>query len=232
MSASSILAAVPNGHPAGLLFKLPSELRLRIYELLFPPDTINLVSIQDHLAKLPNSHLVAGGHLAILATCHRIHDEAKQVLYTNICFTIHTSWSVVPARYPTIEHFDLLAPPKDNGCVSSIGPRVCIDLHQVRFLTLNIKVQGRRWRSNPSRWIDKLPGKIARSSRLRNLHIQIFTSGHTSPWAIGQEEFNYTIALLGQLRCKAYITAAMDLSIGLQGIICRAYYDLLNKTRW
>jgi hypothetical protein len=58
------------------LLDLPSEIRLLIYEELFPPRSIDMTD-----KKL-------GLDTAILATCRTIHKEAKPVLYENTEFEI------------------------------------------------------------------------------------------------------------------------------------------------
>jgi hypothetical protein len=47
MSAPS----TPQDHPGGLLFKFPAELRLKIYESMFPPDEIEVFSFRNDLSK-------------------------------------------------------------------------------------------------------------------------------------------------------------------------------------
>lgn len=61
------------------LLGLPSEIRLLIYEELFPPRTINMIDKELEL------------ETAILATCRTIHGEAKPVLYekTEFLITFH-----------------------------------------------------------------------------------------------------------------------------------------------
>jgi hypothetical protein len=39
----------PGNQTRGLWFKLPTELRLEIYELMFPRETISLVTFRDQL---------------------------------------------------------------------------------------------------------------------------------------------------------------------------------------
>lgn len=61
------------------LLGLPSEIRLLIYEELFPPRCVNM--IRNELAL----------DTAILSTCRTIHKEAKPVLYENTEFHIELS---------------------------------------------------------------------------------------------------------------------------------------------
>lgn len=81
----------PGKQTRGLWFKLPTELRLEIYELMFPRETISLVTFRNQLEKKANANCSAGDYVAILATCRTIHDEAKPVLYANTHFDISCS---------------------------------------------------------------------------------------------------------------------------------------------
>jgi hypothetical protein len=71
------------------LLGLPSEIRLLIYEELFPPRRIDMTD-----KKL-------GLDTAILATCRTIHKEAKPVLYENTEFeiTLHAEGEYVGPYY-------------------------------------------------------------------------------------------------------------------------------------
>jgi hypothetical protein len=93
-------ASNPQPTPGGTLFKLPPELRLRIYDLMFPSGNLDLFAWRDHLLTLPGQGLRTDDYVAVLATCHAIYDEAKPVLYTNTFFRIYCSWGKIftPSR--------------------------------------------------------------------------------------------------------------------------------------
>lgn len=71
-----------------IFFRLPMELRIQIYEELLCMNTIN----PKHLAEYDYRPYEAGMlHPAILSTCHKIHDEAVDLLYTPHIFCAHPS---------------------------------------------------------------------------------------------------------------------------------------------
>lgn len=77
--------------PGESLFKLPSELRLMIYEELFPPDThtLTLYALDGNLysAQGSDGHII-NESTTILATCQTIYAEARPVLLANNEFRI------------------------------------------------------------------------------------------------------------------------------------------------
>lgn len=67
----------PGKQTRGLWFKLPTELRLEIYELMFPRETISLVTFRDQLEKKANVNCSAGDYVAILHPCYMPHDSRR-----------------------------------------------------------------------------------------------------------------------------------------------------------
>lgn len=49
MTSAATAESQSGSQPGGVLFKLPKELRLQIYNMMLPPGKINLCSIRDHL---------------------------------------------------------------------------------------------------------------------------------------------------------------------------------------
>lgn len=67
MSTASTSEAQPEAQPGGILFRLLSELRLRIYEMMFPPDECEVFSDGEYLMQSAEG-IFAGDYVAILAT--------------------------------------------------------------------------------------------------------------------------------------------------------------------
>ncbi|KAF2627413.1 hypothetical protein BU25DRAFT_341500 [Macroventuria anomochaeta] len=97
-----------NGQLESPLFRLPAELRNQIYEDLLCANTPTKLSDLANAARLP---VPASTHPAILATCKRIHSEAKDLLYTTHVFHAHPSLLTAlphlmttskPVLYPTV----------------------------------------------------------------------------------------------------------------------------------
>lgn len=75
----------------GPLMRFPPELRLVIYELLFPPTQVVLRIIEGNLrAQKRSLGLERYFGVGILATCRTLYNESKPVLYNNteFCFVV------------------------------------------------------------------------------------------------------------------------------------------------
>jgi hypothetical protein len=71
------------------LLNLPAEIRLMIYEHMFPTNSMIVHDIDGSLHSLPDAHHVAADYLGILTTCRKIHTEANPVLYSNTNFEVY-----------------------------------------------------------------------------------------------------------------------------------------------
>lgn len=122
-------ASYYNNQAQCIIFRLPLELRQRIYEEHFSID-----SVKVHLKWYPTSRLSV---LVLLETCRRIHAEAEHVFYsinrlqyTNLEPRPSTSFfhSISPARLESIQNLTI--------CVSSAGEalQICQELAPLRNL--------------------------------------------------------------------------------------------------
>lgn len=91
-------------------FRLPAELRNQIYEELLCANTPTKLA---DLTTAPRIQTPAATYPAILSTCKRIHEEAKDLLYTTHVFHAHPSLLTAlphlmttshPVLYPTVLH--------------------------------------------------------------------------------------------------------------------------------
>lgn len=82
-----------DAQPGGRLFKLPAEVRLLIYEHLFPPCKVNIHAPLEGEWVDDNDIHVKSIDIAILATCRTIYTEAAPVLYENTEFYIRLECS-------------------------------------------------------------------------------------------------------------------------------------------
>ena len=69
-----------------LLLSLPPELRVNIYEYLFPPYERSFSACDRIYRDRPAKDAIV--HVALLQSCRLIHSEATPILYTNITFTV------------------------------------------------------------------------------------------------------------------------------------------------
>lgn len=90
------------------LFRLPAELRNQIYEELLCANTPTKLADLTNARRIPTP---APTYPAILSTCKRIHEEAKDLLYTTHIFHAHPSLLTAlprlmntsnPVLYPTV----------------------------------------------------------------------------------------------------------------------------------
>ncbi|KAF1924183.1 uncharacterized protein M421DRAFT_73088 [Didymella exigua CBS 183.55] len=97
-----------NGQLESPFFRLPAELRNQIYEELLCANTPTKLSDIASTSRIPAP---APTSPAILATCKRIHEEAKDLLYTTHIFHAHPSLLTTlphlmttsnPLLYPTV----------------------------------------------------------------------------------------------------------------------------------
>lgn len=108
VSSTTLPSDTMNGQLESLFFRLPAELRNQIYEELLCANTPTKLS---DLASTPRIPSPAPTYSAILATCKRIYEEAKDLLYTTHIFHAHPSLLTAlphlmttskPILYPTV----------------------------------------------------------------------------------------------------------------------------------
>ncbi|KAH6642164.1 hypothetical protein C7974DRAFT_430692 [Boeremia exigua] len=97
-----------NSQLDSLFFRLPAELRNQIYEDLLCANTPTKLVDLTNASRIPTP---APTYPAILSTCKRIHEEAKDLLYTTHIFHAHPSLLTAlphlmttshPVLYPTV----------------------------------------------------------------------------------------------------------------------------------
>ena len=213
--------------PGGLLFKLPVELRLEIYDLIFPRETVGIFAVSRRLLKADNATVSAGDSVSVLATCRAIHDEAKPVLYTNTHFDISCSLEHVPVAWITM----VKAKWGDSQWVERMKPERSIDIQQARNVGLNIMfTEDASHTSWGNTWLDWLPTHISSISNLKSLHIKLSAIEMVTLSQI-EEQAAHILPLLTWLRCSGRITAAMDLLLGDHGFEAASYYDMLRTVK-
>ena len=213
--------------PGGLLFKLPVELRLEIYDLIFPRESVGVFAVRRRLLKAPNAKVSASDSVSILATCRVIHDEAKPVLYTNTNFDISCSLELAPAAWRTMVEVKW----GDFQWLPRMTSESSINIQQAQNIGLNImfteEASNKSWGNT---WLDWLPTHIGSISNLKNLHIKLSAIDLVTLESI-QEQADHILPLLARLKCSGRFTAAMDPSMGDQGFEAVSYYNMLRTVK-
>lgn len=80
-------------------------------------------------------------------------------------------------------------------------------------------------------WYGRIRGELRGASKLKKLHITV-KAPHGGRFH-DQLETDRTLYMIGQtMKCSGVVTAAMDLSLGLQlGFDSRSYYDMLAGSK-
>jgi len=208
----------------GLLFKLPPELRLEIYELIFPRENVSIFAVRKQLLKAPNAKVSAGNCVALLATYRAVHDEAKAALYANTHFDIFCSLELAPGAWRAVVE-------KKWGpwqWLPRMNTEEPVDIQQARNIDVNIKFTiealPKSWGNT---WLDNLPAHISSFSNLKSLHIK-FSTDKLRPVDV-KKQADHVLPLLAKLKCTGRITAAMDVSLGDVGFET-ASYDAMRRT--
>lgn len=150
--------------PGGLLFRLPAELRLEIYDLIFPRETIGLFAVRNQLLKTPNAKVSAGDCVALLAACRVIHDEARPTLYANTNFEVSCSLKLAPAAWRAMVE----AKWGSFQWLPRMTLERSIDIQQARNFDINIKFTSEALsKSWGNTWLDKLPAHLSSFSCLK-----------------------------------------------------------------
>jgi hypothetical protein len=244
MSAPS----TPEAHPGGILFKFPAELRLKIYECMFQPVEIDIFQFRYNLIKEPKWDLVAGQHVAILATCRAIYKEAQPVLYDNTRFIVHCSWhpyvgpqsaseavrdkysGMVWAQRPSLSDTDTdtdsdtsMSDGSDESDYAIVEWKKITHLQQARRLMVNINLDG-QYEGEEDAWFQD----ISSACDLKRLHILLFDGGKGTV-ATAQEDLDLIMAKLEVLECKGTITAMVFPSDGAARLSLDSYHRMLER---
>lgn len=68
----------PKSQSGSRLLGLPGEVRLLIYEKMFPPEALDIYAVRGNLHRTMQQQYTAGKYVAALATCRMIYNEGKR----------------------------------------------------------------------------------------------------------------------------------------------------------
>jgi len=221
--------------PGGHLLKLPSEIRLLIYEYVFPPCKV------DIHAPRPNSWVDADdvrakpAGLALLKTCRTIYAEALPVLYEHTEFHVRFACSGPDLHMMQIGKSQVYA-----RLLRDMQGRVRSLLSQARKVSLSILfTDSGVWKKPEKAWFHYLIYELARlgdARRLRQLHITFEADENSGPtrhdYAAVRREFDFVLSLLGVMEFRAVVTAAVHPSLSQTDIKLGTYLDTIVKLQW
>lgn len=225
----------------GPFMRLPAEVRLMIYEWMFPEELVSLYAIRGTLHKSPDEHHPAGDYLGILTTCRAIHAESEAVLYNNTDFFI-----LFEERY-WLHLMDARAYETTFGrwCGQKPGrrqwvlenpwlqdPRSIVSLKRVRKLYLGVEIsrsaEARRWT-----WTKQMQNTLRGASNLRRLNVRLFwpQSVRTGP-LLDQNQIDIALSIIGNtVRCGVTVTASLDSEIGEFDFDPAGYYRMVDAIK-
>jgi hypothetical protein len=224
-----------DAQPGGRLLALPKELRLLIYEQLFPPCKVDIhtprrnswVDVDDVCAKSPD--------LAILTTCHTIYAEAKPVLFNNTEFHIRFACSG-PDLYMMQVGKHMIYP----RLLQDLQGRVRSLFGQARKVSLSILfTDSDLWEDSEEEWFYQLTCELARlgeARQLKHLHITFEADENSGParqeYVSIRKEFEHVLGKLRKIDCPAAVTTTVHPSLSQTDFRLEKYLDTIVELRW
>lgn len=172
---------------SGRLLGIPSEVRLLIYEKMFPPCKLDLYAYDNTLIKGIHSRLVASDFLNLLATCRTVHDEATPVLHANTEFHVNFAFGF-DETLPILRSF-WGDPGRADYDKWMKNPEQEISLKPVRKMSVTIWLSNEvHWsRQGPANtWLEDLPSELDKALHLKELHITL-NSRYNRPSRLGSK---------------------------------------------
>lgn len=210
----------PKRQLSGHISKLPSELRLQIYEELFPPGKRTLFAFRGKLYKERGdpSHFFNNA-AALFATCQAIYDEAMPYFFDRNELRI-------------INQDD-----EDTRLADRFSSRMheFTSLDSVRKLSLDFELQPAWGRGRPreqSAWIRQIIAQINGARSLKSLHMllkmELAGDRHQSSDSVEQKTFDGAMRLLKGIMRRGPITVSLGLSTWQNPLVTLAYCDMVS----
>lgn len=210
-----------------LLLHLPLELRLVIYEELFQGGRFHLRQrgrtgawFKDAL----KGHTKSDNYVALLATCQKIHEEAKPVLYANCTFCFHVRIGY-PSKWVPGQPSSLTTKYLDACKGRSIDLSHLIN--HFRLLEIQLKIQQSNCQTlqDDCSRLDKVVKNLNLVSSDSALHIYIKASHK-----LEQTVFDQLILRFGNLKRFAKATTLIRLGAN-NGLILTSYLVMMAALR-
>lgn len=221
--------------------RLPAELRVLIYEKMFPPGRFHVYAIKGTLHRKQKARHSAGDYTGILSTCRTVHAESEPVLYTNTEFCIHVRdhyWLHLmdEAHYENVFGRPRYHKPGRKQWLAGNpwlrNPRSIVSLDKVRKLCLKIEVstsaEAVRWT-----WTNQLRHTLRNASDIQTLHIRLGDIEDIDviffDLDIDQDQTDHVLWIIGEtMQCAGTVTAALDHLPGSVDFQPASYYRMLT----
>jgi len=224
-----------DAQPGGRLLKLPSEIRLLIYEHVFPPCKVDIHAPRGSEWVDENDIHAKRVDIALLLTCRTIHAEAAPVLYENTEFFIRFACagpylqSMEVAKYPFYAQMLVYL----RGGVRSLYT-------QARKVSLSFFfTDSSAWEAAERLWFRNLISELVRlgqGPKLKQLHITFEADDYSRPTLrmlrAMHKEFDHVLGVFSEVDCRATVTTAIHPSIGPTDIDLSTYFAALAVFPW
>lgn len=235
-TANTRQQSTPAVRPRNHLLDLPAEIRLLIYQQMFPCERVDIYAITGSLHKKENARYISGGHLAILRTCRTIYTEAKPVLYGNSEFCIHIQdyyWLHMWTRYHYEEVFDVEDFHEEphpfqwrlrNPWLQD--PRSIVPLDNVCVLTLAAECNMGETEHTYT-WTGQIKQTLRAASNIQKLHIELRSPNGDE---LSQDATDLMLEhFANYIRCHGTVTAEMESALGAIEFDSGSYYKMLDR---
>jgi hypothetical protein len=261
MTSTATPESQPGSRPGGILFKLPKELRLQIYNMMLPPGKINLCSIRDHL-KIARSplHPSEDGYSPHPFEPFEREDSPPLTADDGVprlvardyiamlasCRAIHDE--AKPILYENTHfaihcsgdagfrcfalHAELTSNANDAWKLwRNCSPEIDVFHHLQHARSISVKVYLDTHVLCDDPWLQGMPAEISGALNLRKLHISFWSVTNPIYSAEIQAQIDRTMSLFGTIKCKCPVTAALEESIGHIGVNTASYYAMLDALK-
>lgn len=219
-----------NAQPGGHLFKLPDEIRLHIYEYVFPPCKVDIHRPREEEWIDYDDIHAENADVALLSTCRTIYAEAAPVLYENTEFFVRFACSGPDLHSTTAAKQQFYA-----ELAQDMRGRVRSLLEQARKVSLSIYFADMSaWEEPERRWFRQVTNEIIRlgdAPKLKQLHVTFETDENSRPALSGFPEMsrkiNHVLGELSDFHSCAVVTTAVHPSIGPAHVDLSLYFDAL-----
>jgi hypothetical protein len=225
-----------DAQPSGRLLALPKELRLLIYEQLFPPCKIDIHAPRHNAwVDVDDAHAQHHPDLAILTTCRAIYAEAKPVLYDSIEFHIRFACSGPDLYMMQAAKHRIYA-----RLLHDMQGRVRSVLAQAWKVSLSILfTDSDLWEDSEEEWFYQLTCELARLSearQLKHLHIVFEADENSGParyeGVMIRSEFEHVLGVLRKIECHAAVTTSVHQSLRKTDFKLENYLETVVEMRW
>lgn len=225
----------PDAQPGGRFLALPKELRLLIYEQLFPPCKVDIHAPRKTSWVDDIDCYVERVDVALLATCRTMYAEAAPILYENTEFHIRLACSGPDLRLMKIEKHRVYA-----QLLRDLRGRVRSLFSQARKVSLSVLfTDSEMWEEPERQWFRDLTfelPELCEAPKLEQLHITLEVDEYSAVsrrlFPMINKEFEQVLAVLSVVESRAAVTVAAHPSLSFADVELSTYVDAIAKLPW